>query len=145
VAALRADELGTDASLAGIADVSPLVDDFRRAGLAVELRCTGPVDDVDGPVATAVHRILREALTNVARHSPGNAVAVGIAADPTEVRVEVVDRGRPAPAADRSMPHYGLVGMGERARALGGELDAGPTADGWRVSASLPRHGAAVS
>ena len=35
-------------------------------------------------------------------------------------------------------PHYGLIGMRERATALGGQFAAGPTPDGWRVSCSLP-------
>jgi glucose-6-phosphate-specific signal transduction histidine kinase len=35
-------------------------------------------------------------------------------------------------------PRYGLIGMRERATALGGELTAGPTTDGWRVSCRLP-------
>ena len=43
---------------------------------------------------------------------------------------------RSAPERDR--PHYGLIGMQERALALGGEFHAGPTPDGWRVSCRLP-------
>jgi signal transduction histidine kinase len=42
----------------------------------------------------------------------------------------------PAVAPDR--PRYGVVGMRERATALGGELAAGPTPDGFRVSCRLP-------
>ena len=54
------------------------------------------------------------------------------------VRLIVADRGRPAPAPDPDALHFGLVGMAERARALGGQFDAGPTADGWRVEVRLP-------
>jgi signal transduction histidine kinase len=43
-----------------------------------------------------------------------------------------------APAADSERRSYGVVGMRERATALGGELSAGPTVDGWRVSCRLP-------
>jgi len=53
-----------------------------------------------------------------------------------EIRLVVADHG--TPAADPASGHFGIVGMRERARALGGELDAGPTADGWRVEARLP-------
>jgi signal transduction histidine kinase len=42
------------------------------------------------------------------------------------------------PASDRERPHYGLIGMQERATALGGEFTAGPTRDGWRVRCELP-------
>jgi glucose-6-phosphate-specific signal transduction histidine kinase len=43
-----------------------------------------------------------------------------------------------APASEAGRKRYGLVGMQERAVALGGELSAGPTSNGWRVSCRLP-------
>ena len=42
------------------------------------------------------------------------------------------------PPPERGRPHYGLIGMQERATALGGEFAAGPTRDGWRVRCELP-------
>ena len=56
------------------------------------------------------------------------------------------DRGRDARAGsgrirlrpERERRRYGLIGMQERATALGGEFEAGPTRDGWRVSCRLP-------
>jgi signal transduction histidine kinase len=44
----------------------------------------------------------------------------------------------PAPGSDGERRRYGLVGMRERAAALGGELTAGPTVEGWRVSCRIP-------
>jgi signal transduction histidine kinase len=41
-------------------------------------------------------------------------------------------------ASQRQRPHHGLIGMQERATALGGEFAAGPTPDGWRVRCELP-------
>jgi signal transduction histidine kinase len=55
-------------------------------------------------------------------------------------RVVVADRGRRPRPADGSA-HFGVVGMVERARALGGDLRAAPTADGWRVEATIPVDG----
>ena len=94
---------------------------------------------LDGPLGTALHRIAREALANVARHAPRNDVELTLDVRPRccAARV-VVDRGRPAPAPDPGAGHFGLIGMRERARALGGDLEAGPTAEGWRVEAHLP-------
>jgi signal transduction histidine kinase len=138
VAALRADERGTDPALPGVADLDVLVDDYRRAGLAIAYEVTGDVAAVDGPVGTALHRIAREALTNVARHAPANRVAVSLTASAGTVRLRVVDSGRAGSAAPATGPHFGLVGMAERARAVGGELDAGPSADGWQVEARFP-------
>jgi signal transduction histidine kinase len=74
----------------------------------------------------------------VARHAPGNRVELAVGLDAHEVRLVVADHGRAPDSQDDDVGHFGLVGMRERARALGGELDAGPTADGWRVEARLP-------
>jgi signal transduction histidine kinase len=138
VAALRADELGTDPALPGATDLAVLVDDYRRAGLDIAYSVDGDLADLDGPVGTALHRIAREALTNVARHAPGNRVDVSLVATGEGVRLRIVDSGVSGAASPAAGPHFGLVGMAERARAVGGELDAGPSADGWRVEARLP-------
>ncbi len=101
-------------------------------------------NELDGPVGTALHRIAREALANVARHAPGNRVEITLelvddpAGQGASVRLVVADHGRPAVEPEPDAGHFGLVGMRERARALGGELHAGPVADGWRVEADLP-------
>jgi signal transduction histidine kinase len=138
VVALRADERGTDPALPDAADLGVLVDDYRRAGLDIRYDADGDLAGLDGPVGTALHRIAREALTNVARHAPGNRVEVSLAAEDGAVRLRVVDSGTAGPAECADGPHFGLVGMAERARAVGGELDAGPAPGGWRVEARLP-------
>ncbi|MFZ6004903.1 MAG: sensor histidine kinase [Actinomycetota bacterium] len=138
VAALRTDEHGTDPSLAGSADLADLVEEYQRAGLRIDLRIATDVADLTGPVGTALHRIAREALANVARHAPRNAVEVVLAGEGCGVLLRVSDHGRPAAQPERGTGHFGLIGMQERARALGGELSAGPTANGWTVSAVMP-------
>ena len=140
VAALRTHERGTDPALAGSADIAALVEDYRRAGLAIDATVPAPVSDLDGAVGVALHRIAGEALTNVARHAPQNRVEFTVDVGADEVRLVVTDRGRRSapPESVTGDGHFGLVGMRERARALGGELEAGPTDDGWRVEARLP-------
>jgi signal transduction histidine kinase len=140
VASLRTSERGTDPALPGSADLAALVDEYRRAGLHVTALVEPPVTGIEGPVGIALHRISREALANVARHAPGNRVelTVDVDAGSEEVRLVVVDHGRAPGVQGGSSGHFGLVGMRERARTLGGELDAGPTDDGWRVEARLP-------
>lgn len=138
VAALRTHELGTDRALAGSGDIPALIDDYRRAGLVIDATVPAPVAELDGAVGIALHRIAREALSNVARHAPKNRVEFAVTVEGDEVRLLVADRGRSATTPARNEGHFGLVGMQERARALGGALDAGPTADGWRVDARLP-------
>ena len=142
VASLRADERGTDSSLAGVADIAALVDDYRRAGLVVDLAIDESAAELSGPVGVAVHRVAREGLANVAQHTPGNRVEVRVDRDADGVRLLVVDWGRPASAPDPQGLHFGLVGMAERTRSVGGRFDAGPTADGWRLDAYFPNAGA---
>ncbi len=136
VTTLRADETGTDPALAGSGDLGSLVEEYRRAGLVVSASIA--LAAMDGPVGTALHRIAREALSNVARHAPANEVDLAVNGSVGEVRLVVEDHGRAAVPPDKWAAHFGLKGMQERARALGGELSAGPTADGWRVEARLP-------
>jgi signal transduction histidine kinase len=138
VAALRTDERGTDQALPGTADIAHLIDEYRRAGLVVDASLTDPSAALTGPTATALHRIAREALANVARHAPANAVEIRLEVADSAARLHVTDHGRPAAPPDPDAGHFGLVGMRERARALGGTLEAGPTVDGWRVDATLP-------
>lgn len=140
VGSLRIRERGTDPALPGSADLVGLIGEYRRAGLEVTTLIATPTAGIDGPVGTALHRIGREALANVARHAPSNRVdfVVDLDSDAGEVRLVVADHGRAPAAQDHDQAHFGLMGMRERARALGGDLDAGPTADGWRVEARLP-------
>lgn len=138
VSALRTHERGTDPSAGAAADLPALVAEYRRAGLDIDASISEPAVRLEGPVGTAVHRIAREALANVARHAPSNAVEMSVAVDGGAAHLVVVDRGRPGAWPDPDAGHFGLVGMQERARALGGELGAHPTEDGWRVEAWLP-------
>nr|WP_258545596.1 ATP-binding protein [Micromonospora provocatoris] len=88
---------------------------------------------------TDVHRIVREALTNVARHAPHAAqVTVDVAREPDAVVVEVTDDASGAAVEHRG--GYGLIGLRERVEALGGTLRAGPRPDGagWSVRAVVP-------
>jgi signal transduction histidine kinase len=140
VGSLRTTERGTDPALPGSAELVELVEEYRSAGLDVTERVTAPAAGIEGPVGAALHRIGREALANVARHAPDNRVEfiVDVDADSDEVRLVVADHGRAPAGTDSANGHFGLVGMRERARAVGGNLYAGPTADGWRVEARLP-------
>jgi signal transduction histidine kinase len=142
VALLRSvDEVGTTAPLATASEIPALVEQARAGGLAVELYLRGDLFRIPPGVGLAVYRIAQEALANAARHAPYAR---------TTLRLEVTNRGvsvvaqtsgpvlAPAVSEPERRPHFGLLGMQERAAALGGEFAAGPTADGWRVSCELP-------
>ncbi len=83
---------------------------------------------------------MQEALTNARRHAPGAAVDVELHFADDALRVRIRDNG-PGPAAEPSRPAlgHGLLGMRERAAAVGGEFRAGPApGGGFLVQAALP-------
>jgi signal transduction histidine kinase len=116
-------------------DVAELVESFRRAGATVELSVDGDLAALGATRGLAVYRIVQESLTNAARHAAGTPVAVRITTEGNETAVTVTSGGTPEPAAREGT---GLVGMRERAEALGGRLVAGPDSSGWRVEAVIP-------
>jgi signal transduction histidine kinase len=80
---------------------------------------------------------VQESLTNVVKHAGASSAAVAISYGAKELTIEVTDDGH-GPRAE-SDPGYGMVGMTERATALGGRLETGPgTAGGFRVCARIP-------
>lgn len=123
--------------LPGLHGLPDLARGARLAGADVDLSVDA--DDVPPAVGAAVYRITQEALTNVVRHAgPAPSVRVEVRAGPGALRLSVTDDGTgPDPAGT---PGFGLVGMRERARSVGGTLDAGPRrgADGFEVTAVLP-------
>jgi signal transduction histidine kinase len=118
--------------------LSTLVERFGRQGPPVRLRVPEETRPWPPEVTGTVYRIVREALTNVSRHAPlARSVTVTVGQDPHGVTVEVVDDAPCAPV--RRHAGYGLIGMGERVKTIGGTLSAGPrTEGGWCVQATLP-------
>ena len=91
-------------------------------------------------MAIAVFRIFQEMLSNVGRHAQASAIAVSIQADTRELCIEVTDNGVGAPAAAfASRTAYGVMGMRERARHFGGDIniDSQP-GQGCRLRLALP-------
>jgi signal transduction histidine kinase len=139
VALLRSDEETRVEPLPSVAEIPALVDQARAGGLAVELQMRGDLSSIPPSVGVAAYRITQEALANAARHAPRAQTSVGIESMNGRIAI-VADTTGPLEAspADRQRPRYGLIGMQERATALGGEFTAGPTPSGWRVSCELP-------
>jgi len=140
VALLRSDdEAGIAPPVPSAAEIPALVDHARAGGLAVELRMRGDLAQVGPGVGVAVYRIAQEALANAARHAPRAKTVLGLELADGRVSLVAETTGPAAAApAEPDRPRYGLIGMRERAAALGGEFDAGPVPDGWRVSCRLP-------
>ncbi|MEO3786765.1 sensor histidine kinase [Actinocorallia sp. B10E7] len=134
----RAGEDAPTAPVAGLERMGDLVASARVAGLDVRTRVSGEPAPLPTEVDLAAYRIIQESLTNVTRHAGAGEVVISVEYGPGLVTVEVADDGR-GPAEYTS--GNGITGMRERARALGGDLTAGPRAGGgFAVRAGLP-HG----
>lgn len=115
-----------------LGDLGALIDTARDAGFRVR----AAIEPVEDPaVAATAYRLVREAVTNVLRHSGGRSIAVEIRESKGVLLVSVEDDGEPAGPEGAGA---GLTGLRERVAAAGGRLDAGPVENGWRVSAALP-------
>ncbi|WP_460710651.1 sensor histidine kinase [Nocardioides dilutus] len=135
VRVLRDGEAAEYAPQRGINDL----DELSRMSTLVQVRCTGDLADLPQPVGVAVYRICQESVTNAIRHAVNaTAVTVEVCGDVGVVRLRVHDDGEGARPS--STAGYGLLGMAERAKLLGGTCQAGPDpAGGWTVEATLPR------
>jgi signal transduction histidine kinase len=128
----------------GLEAIPDLIAEFTATGGPPVELCCEPAGDLPPEIGSAAYRIVVEALTNVRRHAPtAGSVHVRVGADAAALVVEVADVGGPreraaVPPWRRGRRGTGLAGLGELARALGGELTAGATATGWTVAARLP-------
>lgn len=88
----------------------------------VTIEEAGALERLPTPVEIGVYRIVREALTNVARHSQATSATVRIERRDTRLHVQISDDGVGFDVSRVPRERFGLVGMRERARLLGGEL-----------------------
>jgi signal transduction histidine kinase len=110
------------------------------SGLDVRTELSGRLDEVPAEVDLAAARIIREALTNVSRHSGADTARLTVTNESGKIVIRVEDDGPGATFTGGT--GFGLQGMRERATALGGTLDAGPLPDGgFQVVAHLPLNG----
>lgn len=113
-----------------------------RALAALGIGIVGDVQRIGQMAGLSLHRVAEEAMANVRQHATGRPTVARLEVGQDEVVLTIESRGRSivdAGASDR--PHYGIVGMHERMAAVGGELFAGPSGDGWVVQATAPLRG----
>ncbi|MEQ4719613.1 sensor histidine kinase [Nonomuraea sp. B19D2] len=125
----------TEPDGAGLSRLPQLVSRAESAGLRVAHTVVGAPYELPPEVDRAAYRIAQEALTNVLRHAGAATVTLAVEYDPSRVVLRVENDGEPGTPG----PGMGLIGMRERAVALGGSLTAGPHDDGgFTVRAELP-------
>ena len=129
----------------GLAQLERVMASATAAGVDVRLDVSGQPRDLPTGVDLAAYRIIQESLTNVIRHARAATARIAIAYRRADVVIEIEDDGRGVDEHEPSaVGGNGLLGMRERAAALGGDLEAGPgAAGGFRVRARLPLDGAA--
>jgi len=150
----------TETTLRGVRDLSQLLhpsmlDDFglpttlatylrsfsQRTGIRAHL--AGTIDDrLMAPIEVCVYRIVQEAFNNIVQHSGATACTVSLSAGTGLLRLIVEDNGRglgPLALAAEARQGLGLIGMRERAQALGGTflIENGATG-GTRISVTMP-------
>jgi signal transduction histidine kinase len=121
-----------------------LAEDFsRRNGMPCQLVVRGGEPSLADAHATAVFRIVQESLTNVSRHAGASRVAVTLVSTDLALDLRVSDDGQGFDLDSAQGGYsYGLLGMSERARLIGGtlQIDSAPGA-GTMVSINLPLDG----
>jgi signal transduction histidine kinase len=129
-------------ALPGPAELPALIEQTRLSGLPVTLTVSGEPRPLPAESGLAVYRVVQEALTNTAKYGGrGATVTVTVTWTDTTLTAEVVDAGGDRTDAGLPSGGYGLAGLAERAALAGGRLEAGPTADGWRVALTMPMPG----
>jgi signal transduction histidine kinase len=146
IGVLRDDDLTTGARpMPGISDLAALIEETRDAGTRVDVteRIPRP-EDLPGSLGRTAYRVVQEGLTNARKHAPGRPVRLLLDGRPGDrLLVELTNPVGPAFQAQQPLSGTGtgtgLIGLTERVRLAGGELDNMVGEDGeFRLRARLP-------
>ena len=114
-----------------------LIEHTRERGLPVELRIEGTPEPLPAGIDLTAYRLVQEGLTNAIKHARAKHAEVLVRYGDGHVELTVTDDGTGDGGGDSG--GHGLVGMRERVSVYGGELEAGPLAEGgYRLRARLP-------
>ncbi|MGH7642009.1 MAG: sensor histidine kinase [Candidatus Dormibacteria bacterium] len=123
-----------------LADLEPLLERTRKAGIEVDLRIQGEPRRLPDGLELSAYRIVQESLTNTIRHSDARSASVLVEYRASELRLQVSDDGHGSPPGNGA--GHGLIGIRERVALFGGTVEASPRdGHGWQVSAGLPTDG----
>ncbi len=126
-----------------MSDVEQLATSLRPAGIEVEVVWTGSVRALPQGIELAAYRIVQESLTNIVNHVGPSRARITLDYGRDHLTMSILDTGPQgmAPAGTRDPARsagFGLLGMTERARGLGGQLVASPSGHGFLIEATLP-------
>jgi two-component system sensor histidine kinase UhpB len=114
-----------------------------RTDIQCQFQFKGSDFKVDSDCATAMFRILQEALTNIVRHASASRVKIALREDAEKIELMISDNGRGITFAEIDSPgSLGIIGMRERLRPFGGELRlSGVSRKGTKVTVRVPKRG----
>lgn len=126
------------AAIRTVAQIPSLVEQLRSAGITVDLTSELSDSRLSSAVEAAAYRVVQESVTNVLRHADARSVTVTLTESDGLLQVTIVDDGRGRPSHPRTNG-YGITGMAERVRLLGGTFHAGNrNGGGFVVQAQIP-------
>ena len=128
----------------GLSDLHGLIAEMVAAGMIVDVHIDGKLEEVPAGPALAGFRVIQEALTNAAKHSPESKVRLRVVAGESDLSIVVDNDSNPdGPAAlDTAGTGMGMIGMRERVQVYEGSLTAGPVpGGGFRVAVRIPLAG----
>lgn len=129
----------------GLANLGDLISRASDAGLQVHSEVSGDLTGLPASVDLAAFRIIQEALTNVIRHSGQTMSSIYVTRNEGEITLRIDNETNQAMSRAGIGPGQGILGMQERATALGGVVEAGPRPGGFQVLARLPLNGNPLS
>jgi signal transduction histidine kinase len=127
-------------SIPSLSAVQELADAASGAGVDVTTDITAMPSDLSAPVDAAAYRVIQESITNIVRHAGATRAQVKASIRDGRLQISVTDNGHGSTADDCAESGYGMAGMSERVRLLGGSLTArsSPSGAGFVVEATIP-------
>ena len=115
---------------------------MRHPDTGLTLTLNGGLDGLDDELSTAVYRIIQESVNNALRHAQASRIDVSVQTSAKSLLLEVIDNGPGHVAQFHTPGHFGVLGMRERAQALGGNFNLEQIEpSGVRVRVVLPLNG----
>ncbi|MFC4508229.1 MULTISPECIES: sensor histidine kinase [Streptomyces] len=125
----------------GLGQLSELTETCASAGLDVQVALEGAPRALTPGVDLTAYRIVQEALANVTKHAGARTAQVRLKFGRDRLTITVTDDGTAVPSGASDGRGFGLIGMRERARSMGGALQAGHRPEGgFQVTTRLPLH-----
>src|SRR5690606_24866436 len=115
-----------------------LVDAAEGAGVEVATDIAATPSDLSAPVDAAAYRVIQESITNIVRHADATRAQIKVGIRDGHLHISVTDNGRSSAPDSHTPGGYGLAGMSERVRLLGGSFTTRTSDAGFSVEATIP-------